>query len=68
MLSHEIAEGSGQRALEIPVNEEPLSSGERPRSPYKPVPEKKKTTLEGLGLHTLADIVSAYRQNNGENS
>ncbi|KKW07160.1 MAG: hypothetical protein UY42_C0017G0006 [Parcubacteria group bacterium GW2011_GWA2_49_16] len=68
MLSHEIAEGSGQRALEIPVNEEPLSSGERPRSPYKPESKREETTLGKLGLNTLADIVSAYRQNNGENS
>ena len=68
MLGHETAEGSGQRASEIPVNEAPSLPEERPRSPYKPESKREETTLGKLGLKTLADIVSAYRQNNGENS
>jgi len=67
MLSHEAAEGSGQRVPEIPVNEAPSFPGERPGSSCKPE-SKEETTLGKLGLKTLADIVSAYRQNNGENS
>ena len=68
MLSHEATERSDQRVPEIPVSEAPSLPGERPGSPDESASEKEKTTLESLGLRTLADFIKAARQGNGEAS
>ena len=66
-MSNEAAvKRSEQPDPETPVSGVPSFSWEHPRSLDKPAPEKKMTTLEVLGLRTLADFIKVARQGDDE--